>query len=123
MMLTAMAVVVGAAVILSDPIFQGLAISLMAGEIASLFISRMAVPGALLHGQSPFASGILMMGVNGGYGTNTHVLFNGDSIHAKALHSPSFFIVELYWASIGNPLTGSALKRRLGLLKNGNGFS
>ncbi|MGE5214395.1 MAG: efflux RND transporter permease subunit, partial [Nitrospirota bacterium] len=44
MFLTAMAVVVGASVILFDPIFQGLAISLMAGEIASLFISRMAVP-------------------------------------------------------------------------------
>jgi multidrug efflux pump subunit AcrB len=44
MMLTAMSVVVGGAVILSDPIFQGLAISLMAGEIASLLISRMAVP-------------------------------------------------------------------------------
>ncbi|MEN9575464.1 MAG: hypothetical protein RL514_3319 [Verrucomicrobiota bacterium] len=44
MLLTAMAVVVGAAVILEDPIFQGLAISLMAGEIASLLISRMAVP-------------------------------------------------------------------------------
>jgi len=37
-------VVVGAGVILADPIFQGLAIALMAGEIASLFISRMAVP-------------------------------------------------------------------------------
>lgn len=44
MLLTAMAVVVGAGVILFDPIFQGLAISLMAGEVASLFISRMAVP-------------------------------------------------------------------------------
>ncbi|MCB9655282.1 MAG: efflux RND transporter permease subunit [Deltaproteobacteria bacterium] len=44
MMLTAMAVVVGAGIILFDPIFQGLAISLIAGEIASLFISRMAVP-------------------------------------------------------------------------------
>ncbi|MFM8468381.1 MAG: efflux RND transporter permease subunit [Limisphaerales bacterium] len=44
MLLTAMAVVVGAAVILADPIFQGLAISLMAGEIAALLISRMAVP-------------------------------------------------------------------------------
>jgi multidrug efflux pump subunit AcrB len=39
-----LAVVVGASVILADPIFQGLAISLMFGEIASLFISRMAVP-------------------------------------------------------------------------------
>jgi multidrug efflux pump subunit AcrB len=44
MLLTAMAVVVGAAMILADPIFQGLAIALMAGEIASLLISRMAVP-------------------------------------------------------------------------------
>ena len=44
MFITAMAVIVGGAVILFDPIFQGLAISLMAGEIASLLISRMAVP-------------------------------------------------------------------------------
>jgi len=44
MLLTALAVVVGASVILADPIFQGLAISLMFGEIASLFISRLAVP-------------------------------------------------------------------------------
>ncbi len=44
MLLTALAVVVGASVILADPIFQGLAISLMFGEMASLLISRMAVP-------------------------------------------------------------------------------
>jgi multidrug efflux pump subunit AcrB len=44
MMLTAAAVVVGASVILFDPIFQGLAISLMAGEVASLLFSRMTVP-------------------------------------------------------------------------------
>ncbi len=44
MMLTALAVIVGAGVILFDPIFQGLAISLMAGEVASLLLSRMAVP-------------------------------------------------------------------------------
>jgi multidrug efflux pump subunit AcrB len=44
MALTAAAVIVGSAVILFDPIFQGLAISLMAGEVASLFLSRMAVP-------------------------------------------------------------------------------
>jgi multidrug efflux pump subunit AcrB len=44
MMLTAAAVVVGAGVILFDPIFQGLAIALMAGEIASLALSRMTVP-------------------------------------------------------------------------------
>ncbi|MBX9599668.1 MAG: efflux RND transporter permease subunit [Bryobacteraceae bacterium] len=44
MMLTAAAVVVGSSVILFDPIFQGLAIALMAGEIASLALSRMTVP-------------------------------------------------------------------------------
>ncbi|MBL7204651.1 MAG: efflux RND transporter permease subunit, partial [Desulfobacteraceae bacterium] len=44
MMLTAAAVVVAASVMLFDPIFQGLAISLMAGEVASLFLSRMTVP-------------------------------------------------------------------------------
>jgi len=44
MLLTAAAVVVGASVILFDPIFQGLAISLMAGEVASTVLSRMMVP-------------------------------------------------------------------------------
>ncbi|HEV2234690.1 MAG TPA: efflux RND transporter permease subunit [Terriglobia bacterium] len=69
MLLTAAAVVVGAFVILFDPIFQGLAISLMAGEVASTFLSRLAVPvlyylhargnenkisgGSPLHGTQP----------------------------------------------------------------------
>ena len=44
MLLTAAAVIVGSFVILFDPIFQGLAISLMAGEIASTLLSRLAVP-------------------------------------------------------------------------------
>ena len=44
MVLTAAAVIVGAGVILFDPIFQGLALSLMAGEVASLLLSRVAVP-------------------------------------------------------------------------------
>jgi multidrug efflux pump subunit AcrB len=44
MALTAAAVIVGSAVMLFDPIFQGLAISLMAGEVASLLLSRMTVP-------------------------------------------------------------------------------
>jgi multidrug efflux pump subunit AcrB len=44
MMLTAAAVIAGSSVILFDPIFQGLAIALMAGEIASLLLSRMTVP-------------------------------------------------------------------------------
>jgi multidrug efflux pump subunit AcrB len=58
MLLTALAVVVGAGVILFDPIFQGLAISLMAGEIASLLISRMAVPVLyyMAYHRSPGAS-------------------------------------------------------------------
>ncbi|KAF0170365.1 MAG: acriflavin resistance protein [Limisphaerales bacterium] len=56
MLLTAMAVVVGAAVILADPIFQGLAISLMAGEIASLLISRMAVPVLYFMAKQPQGS-------------------------------------------------------------------
>jgi multidrug efflux pump subunit AcrB len=44
MALTAAAVIVGSAVILFDPIFQGLAVSLMAGEVASLLLSRVTVP-------------------------------------------------------------------------------
>ncbi len=44
MLLTAAAVVCGAGVILFDPIFQGLAVSLMAGEVASTLLSRIAVP-------------------------------------------------------------------------------
>ncbi|MGE4553355.1 MAG: efflux RND transporter permease subunit, partial [Desulfovibrionaceae bacterium] len=44
MLLTAISVVAGAFVILFDPIFQGLAISLMAGEVAATIFSRMVVP-------------------------------------------------------------------------------
>lgn len=44
MLLTASAVVVGSFVILFDPIFQGLAISLMSGEVAATLLSRMVVP-------------------------------------------------------------------------------
>ena len=44
MLLTAAAVVVGSLVILFDPIFQGLAISLMMGEVAATLLSRIAVP-------------------------------------------------------------------------------
>jgi multidrug efflux pump subunit AcrB len=43
-LLTALAVVVGASVILPDPIFQGLAISLMAGSLVSMVIAPVAVP-------------------------------------------------------------------------------
>lgn len=44
MLLTAAAVVVGSAVMLADPIFQGLAVSLMFGEIAATLLSRFMVP-------------------------------------------------------------------------------
>lgn len=44
MLLTAAAVVVGSAVMLFDPIFQGLAVSLIFGEIAATILSRFAVP-------------------------------------------------------------------------------
>jgi len=44
MVLTAAAVAVGASVILFDPIFQGLAIALIGGEVAATALSRMAVP-------------------------------------------------------------------------------
>ncbi len=44
MLLTASAVLVGSAVMLADPIFQGLAVSLMAGEVAATLLSRAAVP-------------------------------------------------------------------------------
>jgi multidrug efflux pump subunit AcrB len=43
-LLTALAVVIGATVILFDPIFQGLAISLMAGGIASMLLAPVTVP-------------------------------------------------------------------------------
>jgi multidrug efflux pump subunit AcrB len=58
MMLTAAAVIVGASVILFDPIFQGLALSLMAGEVASLLLSRMTVP--ILY----FIAGNRVSGIN-----------------------------------------------------------
>lgn len=44
MLLTAAAVVVGSAVMLFDPIFQGLAISMIFGEVAATLLSRFAVP-------------------------------------------------------------------------------
>jgi multidrug efflux pump subunit AcrB len=44
MLLTGAAVVVGSFVIVFDPIFQGLAIALMCGEIASTTLSRVTIP-------------------------------------------------------------------------------
>jgi multidrug efflux pump subunit AcrB len=44
MALTALAVIAGSAVMLADPIFQGLAVALMAGAVAATLLSRYAVP-------------------------------------------------------------------------------
>jgi multidrug efflux pump subunit AcrB len=44
MLLTAAAVVVGSFVIIFDPIFQGLALAMMCGEIASTALSRVTIP-------------------------------------------------------------------------------
>ena len=44
MVLTAAAVIVGGAVILFDPIFQGLAVALIGGAFAAPVLSRVAVP-------------------------------------------------------------------------------
>ena len=43
-LLTAAAVLVGSAIMLADPIFQGLALALMSGEIAAMLLSFPAVP-------------------------------------------------------------------------------
>jgi len=59
MLLTAAALVVGATVILFDPIFQGLAIALMAGEVASTLLSRMAVPVLYYMSQKRMAASSL----------------------------------------------------------------
>ena len=53
MLLTAAAVVVGSFVILFDPIFQGLAISLMMGEVAATLLSRHGRARRLLPDRPP----------------------------------------------------------------------
>jgi multidrug efflux pump subunit AcrB len=70
MLLTAAAVVVGASVILFDPIFQGLAISLMAGEVASTVLSRMTVPVLYYLSQR-------------GHGDPTSLELENDAVHAE----------------------------------------
>jgi multidrug efflux pump subunit AcrB len=59
MLLTAAAVVVGASVILTDPIFQGLALSLIAGAVASTFLSWPTIPVLyyLVHSRHKFGNG------------------------------------------------------------------
>ena len=43
-LLTALAAMIGAAVILTDPIFQGLAISLLFGLISSTLLTLLVIP-------------------------------------------------------------------------------
>ena len=64
MLLTAAAVVVGASVILSDPIFQGLALSLMAGEVASTLLSRLAVPILYYMAESGKSTPLVVNSIN-----------------------------------------------------------
>lgn len=67
MLLTAAAVVVGASVILFDPIFQGLAISLMAGEVASTVLSRMTVPVLYYLSESRAQKTVASISANGAF--------------------------------------------------------
>ena len=88
MFLTALAVVVGASVILADPIFKGLAIALMAGEIASLLISRMAVPVLYFMANQPRAAahdqrGLLHRRTSSPPDTNSRVSNTGRAISCK----------------------------------------
>ncbi len=55
MLLTALAVVVGSSVMLLDPIFQGMALALISGEIASTLLSWGAIPVLyyLFYGNNP----------------------------------------------------------------------
>lgn len=55
MLLTALAVIVGSSVMLLDPIFQGMALALMSGEIASTLLSWGAIPVLyyLFYGDKP----------------------------------------------------------------------
>ena len=82
-LLTALAVVVGAGVILADPIFQGLAISLMAGEIASLLISRMAVPVLYFLANSRRGNSGKAARLNGKKGEIRSTSIGDASLHEK----------------------------------------
>jgi multidrug efflux pump subunit AcrB len=77
MMLTAAAVVVGSAVILFDPIFQGLAISLMAGEVASLLLSRMTVPVLFYMMKKREKAGPISLGPGAGDQAHEHSNLEG----------------------------------------------
>ena len=57
--LTAAAAMIGAATILSDPIFQGLAISLLFGLASSTLLTVLVIPAiyVVLRGETPAAAG------------------------------------------------------------------
>ncbi len=78
MLLTAAAVVVGASVILFDPIFQGLAVSLMAGEIASTLLSRTAIPVIYYMAMRPKDNGSSSSRVSG-------TIFSGMSAGVRSM--------------------------------------
>lgn len=62
MLLTAAAVVVGSSVMLADPIFQGLAISLISGEVAATLLSRMMIPILYYYGVGRMREKLLKSG-------------------------------------------------------------
>jgi multidrug efflux pump subunit AcrB len=70
MLLTAAAVVVGSFVILFDPIFQGLALALMFGEVASTLLSRITVPVLFYMSQKKYyvPGPLKAEGSRGGFG-------------------------------------------------------
>ena len=55
MMLTAAAVIVGSGVILFDPIFQGLAISLLFGLASSTLLTVLVIPAIYIALRQPAA--------------------------------------------------------------------
>ena len=81
MLLTAGAVVLGSSVILDDPIFLGLALSLMAGEVASTLLSRLANSCSLLL-----------------YGSLAASVKRADSFRRGALFRPDLY--DCGWISL-----------------------
>jgi multidrug efflux pump subunit AcrB len=63
-MITAFALVGGSSVILSDPIFQGMAISLLFGVLVSTVLTLIVIPlGALSAGEASFRGIAISMGL------------------------------------------------------------
>jgi predicted RND superfamily exporter protein len=63
-LITALALVAGSSVILSDPIFQGMAISLLFGVLISTVLTLIVIPmGALSAGENSFKNVAISMGL------------------------------------------------------------